>query len=219
MSTATLESPPTTAPDYRFTNSWFNDTAKGVWDILIPQIKPARILEIGSFEGASTCYLIDTLAKDAAIELHCIDTWEGGVEHVERGMDMGSVEQLFQHNTRTAIECAAHPVNLSIHKGFSDAQMAKLLADGQAGTFDFVYIDGSHQAPDVLCDAVLGFRLLKPGGVMAFDDYIWAEQLPYGKDPLRCPKIAIDAFTNIYFRKLQILSAPLYQLYIQKLSD
>jgi hypothetical protein len=31
------------------------------------------------------------------------------------------------------------------------------------------------------------------------------------------PKIAIDAFTNIYQRKLIVLRAPLNQLYLEKL--
>ena len=85
--------------------------------------------------------------------------------------------------------------------------------------FDFIYIDGSHQAPDVLSDAVLGFKLLKIGGVMAFDDYIWQEDLPTGKDPLRCPKPGIDAFVNINMRKLDILPTPINQLYIRKCAD
>ena len=65
-------------------------------------------------------------------------------------------------------------------------------------------------------------KLLKKNGVIAFDDYLWQEQLPqeklpYGTDPIRCPKIAIDAFTNIYCRKLRIISIPLHQLYVQKI--
>jgi len=40
-----------------------------------------------------------------------------------------------------------------------------------------------------------------------------------GKDPLRCPKPAIDAFINLNFRKLQVMFAPNYQLYIQKVAD
>jgi hypothetical protein len=46
---------------------------------------------------------------------------------------------------------------------------------------------------------------------MVFDDYLWAEGLRGDKDPLRCPKPAIDAFINIYLRKLQILPKPLYR--------
>jgi hypothetical protein len=54
---------------------------------------------------------------------------------------------------------------------------------------------------------------------MAFDDYLWREHSPHGDDLLRCPKPGIDAFTNLYFHKLRILSAPLRQLYVQKTSE
>jgi len=55
--------------------------------------------------------------------------------------------------------------------------------------------------------------------VMAFDDYLWAEPLPSGVDPIRCPKAAVDEFTNLFCRKLVLLRAPLYQLYIQKTAE
>ncbi len=100
--------------------------------------------------------------------------------------------------------------------GLNSTQLPKLLAEGKQGYFDFVYIDGSHQAPDVLLDAILGFEPLRTQGIIVFDDYLWQEPLPGGTDPIRCPKIAIDAFTNIYCRKLRIIGAPLYQLYMQK---
>lgn len=199
------------------TNNWFEQIARPVWDNLLPQINPRRVLEVGSYEGASTIYLIDHLAKTGPLEIHCVDTWEGGVEHT--GLDMRSVEARFTHNTQQAIAAAPNQVDLKIHKGYSDVCLARLLAQGGADYFDFVYIDGSHQAPDVLCDAVLGFKLLRPGGLIAFDDYLWSENLPYGRDPLRCPKPAIDAFVNLNFRKLNVLSQPLYQLYLQKIAS
>jgi len=207
---------------YYFTNNWFDIAAKGVWDTLIPQINPTRILEIGSYEGASTCYLIEKLAASKEIELHCIDTWEGGVEHKEGGAaeaNMLEVENRFRHNTQIAISKFENAVQLILHKGFSDVALSRLLSEGKQGYFDFIYVDGSHQAPDVLCDALLSFRLLKNNGVIAFDDYLWQEPLPYGVDPIRCPKPAIDAFTNIYCRKVKVIHAPLFQLYVQKVSD
>jgi predicted O-methyltransferase YrrM len=207
---------------YDFTNNWFESLAKVVWELFIPQINPTRILEIGSYEGASTCYLIKKLADSKDIELHCVDTWQGGVEHQEGGggeTDMSAVEKRFHHNTKTAISEVKHAVQLVIHKEHSDIALSKLIAEGKQNYFDFIYVDGSHQAPDVLCDAILSFRLLKIDGVIAFDDYLWQEKLPYGTDPIRCPKFAIDAFTNIYCRKIKVISAPLYQLYIQKISE
>ena len=66
--------------------------------------------------------------------------------------------------------------------------------------------------------------ILKKGGVLGFDDYLWSEPLSYGIDPIRCPKLAIDVFTNIYCRKLKILRdysklTSLWQLYVEKLED
>lgn len=207
---------------FQFTNNWFESRARGVWEQLIPQIKPTKILEIGSYEGASTCFLIQKLAQANPIEIHCIDTWEGGIEHQPGGnasVNMSAVEERFNQNVELAIEAVPNNVDLVIHKGYSDIELSTLFVTGKKNYFDFIYIDGSHQAPDVLCDAVLSFRLLRVGGVIAFDDYLWSENLPYGVDPVRCPKPAIDSFTNIYCRKIGIISAPLYQLYIQKTSD
>ncbi len=199
-------------PQYQFTNDWFSTAAKTTWDQLIPQIKPSKVLEIGSYEGASACYLIQKLAANAPLDMHCVDIWS----NADGSTGVGPVEARFQHNTKLAVASAAHPVALSVHKGPSSLELAKLLVAGREGYFDFIYIDGSHQAPEVLCDAVLAFRLLRVGGVMVFDDYLWSENLPYGKDPVRSPKLAVDAFTNIYVRKINILTAPLYQLYVQK---
>jgi hypothetical protein len=207
---------------HQFTNTWFSSVAKPIWDQLIPKIAPSRILEIGAYEGASTCYLIDSLSKEKGIEIHCVDTWEGGVEHKQRidhVTEMSLVEQRFHHNTSLSLALATHPSNLVCHKGLSDIQLAKLLADGKGSYFDFIYVDGSHEAPDVLLDAILSFKLLRLGGFLAFDDYLWAEPLPYGTDPIRCPKPAIDAFTNLFCRKIQIISAPLYQIYMQKTAE
>lgn len=206
---------------YQFTNRWF-ETARPTWDMLIPQLSPSKILEIGSFEGRSTCYLIDSLGKKKAVEIHCIDTWEGGVEHKDGGFAatvMSDVEQRFHHNTGIAIANSPHRPDLVIHKGNSGTELARLVADGKSDYFDFIYIDGSHQAPDVLADALLGFRLLRIGGVVVFDDYLWSEPLPGGVDPIRCPKVAIDAFTNIYCRKIRILPATLGQLYVEKICN
>lgn len=56
--------------------------------------------------------------------------------------------------------------------------------------FDLIYIDGSHEAADVLADAVLAWPLLKPGGLLGFDDYGW-RVFP---EPERRPAPAVDAF-------------------------
>jgi predicted O-methyltransferase YrrM len=206
--------------DFVFSNNWFEEVAKNVWDLLIPQIRPRRILEIGSYEGASACYLILKCATESPIEIHCVDSWEGGAEHKNARVPMHSVESRFRDNTRIACSSVPNPVELVIHKGHSNLCLANLLAHTRGSYFDMIYVDGSHQAPDVLTDAVLSFHLLAVGGILIFDDYLWSEEdLPNGKDPLRCPKPAIDAFININFRKIEVLKAPLCQLYVKKTSN
>ena len=206
-------------PSYQFSTPWFENVAKPVWLQLIPQILPKTILEIGSYEGASACFLIDTLSPQQELHITCVDTWLGGIEHQPGGVahsNMNAVERNFDSNLKIACANAKKPVHFTKIKGQSDLTRAHLLSSGKQGSFDLVYIDGSHLACDVLCDAVLGFRLLKTGGVMIFDDYNWHEGLQQGIDLMRCPKPAIDAFTSLYWNKLQMISAPLYQLYIQK---
>lgn len=187
LTASTLPQP---VPDYDFTNNWFGSVAKGVWDSLIPQLKPANALEIGSYEGASACYLIEKNNRCEVLQICCVDTWAGGVEHQAMAVDMNAVEARFDHNVGVARARAANGTVLNKQKGASDQVLAELITEGHSGTFDFVYVDGSHQAPDVLTDVVLAFKLCKVGGVIAFDDYLRAEKLNYGKDPIRFPKIA-----------------------------
>lgn len=204
--------------DYQFTNNWFSPH-KEVWNELLDKLNPSKILEVGSFEGASSCFIIEKLACEKEIELHCVDSWKGGIEHQTGGdaeADMSAVEARFKHNIELAKKSATHSVNLQVHRENSDVALSSLIASGHANTFDFVYIDGSHQAPDVLCDAVLSFRLVRNGGLMIFDDYFWQEHLIGGVDLLRCPKPAIDSFTNLYCRNLTVLGASSHQFFVKK---
>lgn len=196
-----------------FTQDWFSRSISG-WTAILLQISkvvtPLRILEVGVFEGRSTCWLLANFCKTPVDTIVAVDSFEGGVEH--KGMELGSLRARFEAN----IASVGSPAAVEIHEGYSLPQLAKLIAN-EVAPFDFISIDASHQAPDVLGDAVLAFQLLKPGGVMAFDDYLWSPMRPGTENPLLLPKVAIDAFTTLYSRKLRVLAnLPLYQLYVQK---
>ena len=204
--------------DYDFTYDWFGERAQ-LWDQLMPQFPPSRILEIGSFEGRSTVYLIEEISQHRPLEIHCVDSFEGGSENHSGpfAADMSAVEARFAHNTKVALSKAANAVDLQVHKGSSDVELARLLADGKQNYFDFVYVDGSHQAPDVLLDALLSFKLTRVGGLIGFDDYTWQDPAALS-DVLRAPKLAIDIFTNVYRNKIQLIQFPIFQVYVQKVS-
>lgn len=201
---------------YEFTNDWFAPH-KPVWEQLIQQFQPKKALEIGAYEGACTCFMLQQDAPVPLQEVYCVDTWPGGMEHANT--DMSEVERRFDRNIKKALATGAQAKVFKL-KGFSRDGLLQLLNQGHAGSFDLIYIDGSHQAADVLSDSVLAFMLVRVGGVLIWDDYLWSHEPLGQQDSLNMPKPAIDAFVNLYQRKLSVLvGTPLYQLYAQKIAE
>lgn len=200
--------------EYEFTQDWFSMNAP-VWRQLFEKNKPSRILEIGSFEGRSAVFTIEQCAAHRPIQLACVDPWIGSAD-IEPSL-MRGVEERFDRNLARAMARAPHKVDLLKIKQPSKQALVGMLATSGEGAFDFVYVDGSHTAPDVLADAVLAFELVRVGGVIAFDDYLWAAEPNGAQDSLNMCKPAIDAFVNLYQRRLHIVRyAPIHQLYVIK---
>jgi hypothetical protein len=78
----------------------------------------------------------------------------------------------------------------------------KVLRDLEWNRYQFIYIDGSHVAKDVLVDAVLSWDLLRAGGIIIFDDYEWNVDR---WQEWRCPTIAIDAFLRVFEPHVEVL--------------
>ena len=78
--------------------------------------------------------------------------------------------------------------------------------------FDFIYIDGSHIACDVLADAVLSWNLLKDNGIMILDDYEW----DYFEEEFNNPRIAIDSFLKCYQSQIEVFYKR-FQVAVRKL--
>lgn len=202
--------------NYHFNSDWFTHNIPSLTAIL-DYLKPKRILEIGSFEGRSTVFFIEQALKhQTELEIHCIDSWEGGAEHIDT-WNMSKVEQQFNENLTLALT-KFDSVKLHKHRGYSHPQMIQLLANGFEGYFDYIYIDGSHEAPDVLFDALLAHRLVRVGGIISFDDYLWSPNMPGQDDHYMLVKPAVDHYVNTYQRQLQVIqNLPGYQLHITKL--
>ena len=193
--------------EYQFTKDWFG-WAPPVWEQLIPHLpgKPGNrtFIEIGSFEGRSMVWTAENMMQTGD-EIFCIDTWEGGEEHGDQ--NMSEVEKRFDHNS--AIVYGNHDISILKHKGTSTSYLARFIEGGEAA--DFIYIDGSHIAKDVLTDACMAWALLRPKGIMVFDDYMWGNP----RDILHRPKPAIDAFCNIFAEEAEIVHVG-YQLVVRK---
>jgi predicted O-methyltransferase YrrM len=201
-----------TPKEYEFTQDWFKwgpPLFRAVFGIT-----PAkrRFLEIGCYEGRSTVWLIENGLDSGGI-ITCIDTWQGGEEHDSK--TMWDVEQRFHENIRK-VQTLDLTKKVNVYKQTSTKGLAHLIWNmpSPLELMDLIYIDGSHQAPDVLTDACMAWQILKVGGVIVFDDYMWG--IDYSI--LHKPKIAIDMFTNTYHDKLRVVHVG-YQLAVQKLKD
>jgi predicted O-methyltransferase YrrM len=196
--------------DYAFTADWFSWNLAD-WTKILSGVSVTRALEIGSYEGRSATWLIENvLAKDGS-QLVAVDAW--GAQEVTA--ETRRVEEAFDRNI--AIARKRFPgVRVEKCKGASAWVLPLLLARGEGGSYDFVYVDANHGAADVLSDLVMAFHLCKPGGLIFCDDYLWFQQ----RDPLETPKIAIDAFTTCFHYKVEIIpECRLYQIYLRKISD
>lgn len=136
------------------------------------------------YEGRSTCWLFENILTNLESVLYQIDPFEpfDGVA--------GDYEK------RYFVNVWSHDERIRLFKDRSARVLPHLVDRGLE--FDFVIVDGSHNAADVLTDAVLSWQMLKSGGVMIFDDYLWTGQGHEGCAETDKPRLAIDAFLSCF---------------------
>lgn len=194
---------------YQFTQDWFSINIP-IWEEYLARFahRPnLHFLEVGSWEGRSTCWLLKNILTDHSARLDCIDTFEGSLEH--KGYDesyLKSVEERFDFNIAKTGEAE------KVKKIVGRSQ--EMLRTLRFNFYDLLYIDGSHLASDVLVDAVLGWGLVKVGGVIVFDDY----DFTFPGNPQQNTKIAVDAFLTVFGEKIKVIYVG-HQVLIEKTSD
>ncbi|HTT74735.1 MAG TPA: class I SAM-dependent methyltransferase [Candidatus Binataceae bacterium] len=115
----------------------------------------ARALEIGMAWGLSTLFILAALAENGA------------------GPGAHAVTDPFQFSRwhgaglRTIRELGADAM-IEFHEQRSELLLPELIKADRR--FDFILIDGDHRFDGVFVDFVLVNRLLKPGGLVIFDD-------------------------------------------------
>jgi predicted O-methyltransferase YrrM len=165
--------------------------------------KPSRYLQIGAYTGDASVWLYENLLKDSDSVLVDVDTWEGSEEPVHYNMNWHTVESLYDAKTITARE----ERKIVKYKETSDS-----FFKNNREMYDFIYIDGDHTAYGVLKDAVAAYECSNVGGIIAFDDYQWSA----GLGAIKEPKMAIDAFQEIYKDRVELLLRD-YQCWFRKI--
>ncbi|MBW4464193.1 MAG: tetratricopeptide repeat protein [Pegethrix bostrychoides GSE-TBD4-15B] len=175
--------------EYSFAHDWFTHNIP-VWTEHLQRFVnlPVNALEIGSFEGMSSCWLLDYILTHPEAKLTCIDLY-------------------FQESFGLNIAKTGSPEKIIKIAAESHQTLASL----ESQAYDLIYIDGNHLADHAQQDAHLSWRLLKPGGLLIFDDYEWSDANYPGQET----KIGIDAFMATVQSEVEVLHRA-YQLIVRK---
>ncbi|MEG4325357.1 tetratricopeptide repeat protein [Microcoleus sp. herbarium5] len=179
------------AKDYQFTQDWFTHNIP-IWKRHLQEftgIADFQVVEIGSFQGMSACWLLDNILTHPTAKITCIDLF------------------FQQHFKGNIVKTGAADRVIEL-EGYSQ----DLLVDLTSEYYDVAYVDGCHKPTSALQDAILSWRLVKVGGLMIFDDY----EFTFPDSPEQDTKIGIDVFLEMFASQLEVVHKG-YQLIVKKI--
>lgn len=161
------------APSPNGVSGWYSDHP--VFEHLIRERRPKRLVEVGSLFGASAIHIAKLLDKhDIAAELTCVDTFLGSREsffefrdHRQAMLRAGRYHFFDEFLGNVARAGCTHIVNPFPQSSTNAARIFRELGV----KFDFVYLDASHEYGDVLADLREWWPLVDEGGVLVGDDF------------------------------------------------
>jgi predicted O-methyltransferase YrrM len=182
--------------------NWF-DGQKYNFEIYLSHLQGKsnlKFLQIGVYTGDASIWLCENILTDETSFLYDIDTWTGSDEKEHEKIDFDKILEYYKERIGSLKSTAW--LRMTSNEYFANTKNIE---------FDFIYIDGDHVAEQVAKDAENAWKVLKPNGIMAFDDYMWGQDLP----PHLTPRPAIDDFLEKYEGMYTLLTKE-YQVWIQK---
>ncbi len=158
---------------YRFTQDWFTLNLP-IWTQHLKQFTNTAIqaLQIGSFEGISTCWLLDYVLTHRSAKITCIDRY-------------------FPENFDINIERTGVADKVVTLLGEPEQLLPTLALDSYSLIYvDLIDVAGCNLAEQAQRNATQAWKLLTLGGLMILDDYAWCDSNRPGQEP----KVGIDAF-------------------------
>ena len=180
-------------------STWFDKARPEFEKFLLPlKFDELKILQIGTFRGDASKWMLEEVLKNPNSILYDVDTWEGSAEHTDLNEKFSEIEMSYNRNI----------------SGFKNVMKNKMTSDAffeiNEIEFDFIYIDGDHHRDQVAADAENALKVCRTGGIVAFDDYGWD-----GMDGSENrPKDAIDNFLRKYGNRIEILHRQ-YQVWLR----
>ena len=121
--------------------------------LLLKLIGARRSLEVGTFTGYSALVCALALPEDG--QLIALDINEETTAIAQRYWAEAGVEN-----------------KIELRLGPAEDSLRNLIDGGDQGSFDFVFIDADKTGYPTYYE--MGQQLLRPGGVLAFDNVLWA---------------------------------------------
>lgn len=184
--------------------NWFAMSAQNNFEKFLTPLAGKDYLafiQLGVYTGDASVWLCENVLTAEHSILVDVDTWEGSDEDAHKEMDFNDVYDTYLKKT------SHFPQILKVTSTTLD-----FLTKYKGAEADFIYIDADHTTVGVLLDAELSWLLLKSGGIMAFDDYTWGQDLPLQK----APAWGIDLFLDRHDREYETLVIN-SQVWIRKL--
>jgi hypothetical protein len=158
-----------------------------------------RFLQLGAYTGDASEWLLTNILTDQSSILLDVDTWEGSDEAEHKSIDFSNVYEFYKKRMEPYANMRSVRNNTE-----------NFLRSNKT-TYDFIYIDANHTADAVAFDVEYSWELLKKGGILAFDDYMWGQDMK----PELTPRPAIDKFLEEHSNDIVILEHG-YQVWVQK---
>jgi hypothetical protein len=146
------------------------------FDAFINELKPAQIIEIGTWKGASAINMA-RLSRRYRLDptLFCVDTWLGSNAVLWKDPELRGLllrknglptlqHQFIANVLLSGLQDTIFPLPMT------SICAAELLEMYQVSA-DLIYIDAGHGEYEVYGDVVNYWKILRPGGVMVGDDY------------------------------------------------
>ena len=156
-----------------------------------------NILEIGSYEGRSAIFFLKNFSDS---NITCVDTWAGSDEHCSANFEL--IQKNFDLNTSFY-----QSNNILMKRIMTSNEFFKKNYE----YYDLIYVDGDHSSNQVKIDLINSWNVLKNGGFLVLDDYMWW----YYKDLKKNPSTPIIDFIKSNISNISKLIV-WHQVIIQK---
>jgi len=173
----------------KFSQKWFLNNFE-VFKHYLPKDLNSNFsyLEIGSYEGLSALNILYNFRNS---KVTTVDLWsESNINSESLNVNFSEIEKNFDKNLQ----------GYNFNKIKKDSVIALREFLKKKIFFDFIYIDGSHNGEDILCDAIESFKLLNVGGTIVFDDITITN-----KNISIQPYQGFEKFCEMYQKNLKIL--------------